>query len=213
MLTIDSEPMSKSRGNYVKLSDALEEHSPEALRLWMASANYRKPLDYSKKDIEDARKNVERISQVLELISEKSARASRKKPAFVTDVQRLKKQFIEHLQDDIDTPQALATFWELISLTNKKMDENDYSREDLETAKETIVELGSFFQIIPEKKKEIDEKIVENLMNLLIELRQRFRDEKSFEASDEIRRKLQELGITLEDTTEGIKWRIKAQNT
>jgi cysteinyl-tRNA synthetase len=93
------------------------------------------------------------------------------------------------------------------------MDENDYSKEDLETAKETIVELGSFFQIIPEKKKEIDEKMVENLMNLLIELRQRFRDEKSFEASDEIRRELQELGITLEDTTEGIKWRIKAQNT
>ena len=213
MLTIDSEPMSKSRGNYIKLSDAMEEHSPEALRLWMASANYRKPLDYSKKDVEDARKNVEKISQVLELINEKSAKASRKKPAFVADVQRLKKQFIEHLQDDIDTPQALATFWELISLTNKQMDENDYSKEDLETAKETIVELGSFFQIIPEKKKEIDEKIVENLMNLLIELRQKLRDEKSFEASDEIRRKLQELGITLEDTTEGIKWRIKTQNT
>lgn len=213
MLTIDSEPMSKSRGNYIKLSDALKEHSPEALRLWMASANYRKPLDYSKKDIEDARKNVEKISQVLELINEKLARAPRKKPAFVTDVQRLRKQFIEHLQDDIDSPQALATLWELISLTNKQMDENDYSKEDLETAKETIVELGSFFQIIPEKKKEIDEKMVENLMNLLIELRQRFRDEKSFEASDEIRRKLQELGITLEDTTEGIKWRIKAQNT
>ena len=211
LLTINREPMSKSRGNYIKLSDALEDHSPEALRLWMASANYRKPLDYSKKDIEDAEKNVGKISNVLELIEEKSAKPPKKKPAFIKDIQRLEKQFIEHMEDDINTPHALATFWQLISLVNKKIDESDYSKEDLETAKETIVKLGDFFQIIPEKKEEIDEKIVGDLMIFLIELRQKFRDEKDYETSDEIRRKLRELGITFEDTAEGVKWRIKAR--
>lgn len=211
LLTINREPMSKSRGNYIKLSDALEDHSPEALRLWMASANYRKPLDYSKKDIEDAEKNVEKISNALELIEEKSAKPPKKKPAFIKDIQRLEKQFIEHMEDDINTPHALATFWQLISLVNKKIDESDYSKEDLETAKETIVKLGDFFQIIPEKKEEIDEKIVGDLMIFLIELRQKFRDEKDYETSDEIRRKLRELGITFEDTAEGVKWRIKAR--
>jgi len=211
LLTINAEPMSKSRGNYIKLSDALEEHSSEALRLWMASANYRKPLDYSKKDIEDAKKNVEKISNVLELIEEKSAKPPKKKPAFVKDIQRLEKQFMEHMEDDINTPHALATFWQLISLVNKQIDENDYSKEDLETAKETIVKLGDFFQIIPEKKEEIDEKTVGDLMIFLIELRQKFRDEKDYETSDEIRRKLRELGITFEDTAEGVKWRIKAR--
>jgi len=211
LLTINREPMSKSRGNYIKLSDALEDHSPEALRLWMASANYRKPLDYSKKDIEDAEKNVEKISNALELIEEKSAKPPKKKPAFIKDIQRLEKQFIEHMEDDINTPHALATFWQLISLVNKKIDESDYSKEDLETAKETIVKLGDFFQIIPEKKEEIDEKMVGDLMIFLIELRQKFRDEKDYETSDEIRRKLRELGITFEDTAEGVKWRIKAR--
>jgi len=213
LLTINREPMSKSRGNYIKLSDALEEHSPEALRLWMASANYRKPLDYSKKDIEDAEKNVEKISNVLELIEEKSAKPPKKKPAFIKDIQRLEKQFIEHMEDDINTPHALATFWQLISLVNKKIDDNDYSKEDLETAKETIVKLGDFFQIIPEKKEKIDEKIVTDLMNFVIGLRQKFRDKKDYETSDEIRRKLRELGITFEDTSGGVRWRIKARKT
>jgi len=211
LLTINREPMSKSRGNYIKLSDALEEHSPEALRLWMASANYRKPLDYSKKDIEDAEKNMEKISNVLELIEEKSTKPPKKKPAFVKDIQRLEKQFIEHMEDDINTPHALATFWQLISLVNKKIDDNDYSKEDLETAKETIVKLGDFFQIISEKKEKIDEKIVTDLMDFVIGLRQKFRDKKDYETSDEIRRKLRELGITFEDTPEGVKWRIKTR--
>lgn len=213
LLTINREPMSKSRGNYIKLSDALEEHSPEALRLWMASANYRKPLDYSKKDIEDAEKNVEKISNVLELIEEKSAKPPKKKPVFIRDIQRLEKQFIEHMEDDINTPHALATFWQLISLVNKKIDDNDYSKEDLETAKETIVKLGDFFQIISEKKEKIDEKIVTDLMDFVIGLRQKFRDKKDYETSDEIRRKLRELGITFEDTSGGVRWRIKARET
>ena len=213
LLTINREPMSKSRGNYIKLSDTLEEHSPEALRLWMASANYRKPLDYSKKDIEDAEKNVEKISNVLELIEEKSAKPPKKKPVFIRDIQRLEKQFIRHMEDDINTPHALATFWQLISLVNKKIDDNDYSKEDLETAKETIVKLGDFFQIISEKKEKIDEKIVTDLMNFVIGLRQKFRDKKDYETSDEIRRKLRELGITFEDTSGRVRWRIKARKT
>ncbi|MCK4320729.1 hypothetical protein KAW11_03850, partial [Candidatus Bathyarchaeota archaeon] len=139
------------------------------------------------------------------------AKPPKKKPAFVKDIQRLEKQFMEHMEDDINTPHALATFWQLISLVNKQIDENDYSKEDLETTKEAIVKLGDFFQIIPEKKEEIDEKIVGDLMIFLIELRQKFRDEKDYETSDEIRRKLRELGITFEDTAEGVKWRIKAR--
>ncbi|UCF58719.1 MAG: cysteine--tRNA ligase [Candidatus Bathyarchaeota archaeon] len=213
LLTIDGEPMSKSRGNYIKLSDALEKHSPEALRLWMASANYRKPLDYSKKDIENAEKNVEKISNILKLIEEQSLKPPKKKPVFVKDIQGLEKQFIEHMEDDINTPHAFATFWQLISLVNKKIDENDYSKEDLETAKETIVKLGDLFQIIPKKKEKIDEKIVTDLLNFLIELRQKFRDKKDYETSDEIRRKLRELGIIFEDLPEGVKWRIKARKT
>ena len=213
LLTINGEPMSKSRGNYIKLLDALEEHSAEALRLWMASANYRKPLDYSKKDIEDAEKNVEKISNVLELIEEKSMRPPKKKPTFVKDIQELEKQFIEHMEDDINTPHVFATFWQLISLVNKKIDEDIYSKEDLETAKETIVKLGNFFQIIPEKKEKIDEKIVGDLMNFIIELRQKIRDKEDYETSDEIRRKLRELDVTFEDTPEGVKWRIKTRKT
>ncbi|UCE29526.1 MAG: cysteine--tRNA ligase [Candidatus Bathyarchaeota archaeon] len=213
MLTINGEPMSKSRGNYIKLLDALAEHSPEALRLWMASSDYRKPLDYSRRNIEDAEKNVKKISNVMELIDEKTAKPPKKRPSFVKDVQRIEKQFIEHMENDVDTPHALATFWELISLINKQIDENEYSKEDLETARETIVKLGGFFQIIPEKKKEIDEKMVEGLMDFLVELRQKFREEKDYETSDTIRRKLRGLGIAFEDTAEGVKWRIKARKT
>ncbi|MFQ6064785.1 MAG: cysteine--tRNA ligase [Candidatus Bathyarchaeia archaeon] len=213
VLTINGQPMSKSRGNYIKLLDALEEYSPEALRLWMASANYRKSLDYSKKDIEDAEKNVQKIANVLELIEEKLAKSPKEEPAFVEEIQRLEQQFIERMEDDIDTPSALATFWQLISLVNKKIDGNDYSKEDLETAKQTIVKLGDFFQIIPEKKGEIDEELVADLMTLIIELRRKFRDEKDYETSDEIRRKLRELGITFEDTPEGVRWRIMTRKS
>jgi len=131
----------------------------------------------------------------------------------VKDIQGLEKQFMEHMEDDINTPHAFAAFWQLISLVNKKIDENDYSKEDLETAKETIVKLGDFFQIIPKKKEKIDEKIVTDLLNFLIELRQKFRDNEDYETSDEIRRKLRELSIIFEDLPEGVKWRIKVQKT
>jgi len=81
------------------------------------------------KDIEDAEKNVERISNILELIEEKSVKPPKKKPAFVKNILGLEKQFIGHMEDDINTPHAFAAFWQLISLVNKKIDENVYSKK------------------------------------------------------------------------------------
>ena len=113
----------------------------------------------------------------------------------------------------MDTPQALAKFWQLISLTNKQIDAGEYSKKDLETAREGIVELGAFFQITPEKKREADQEIIENMIDLLIELRQELRDKEDFKASDEIRRRLKKIGVLLEDTTEGVRWRITAEKS
>jgi len=95
---------------------------------------------------------------------------------------------------------------ELLSTVNKNVDSKTYSREDLEIAGATIRRLGDFFQIIPDEKPETE--LVESLVEMMLQLREEARRDRDWEKSDNIRRKLGELGIDVEDTPEGPTWKI-----
>ncbi len=199
LLTVNGTKMSKSLGNFVRLEVALEKHGAETLRLLFASTKYRKPLDYNEKNLEVARKKVEKISSTLERIEESIKRATDKEPAFINKLEKLRERFLAAMTDDINTPLALACFFETLSLVNKQIDENKFSKEDLGEAEKMIYELAEFFQIIPSKKeikipKEIEE---------LIKKREEARKKEDFKTADEIRKKIKELGYLLEDTPKG----------
>jgi cysteinyl-tRNA synthetase len=212
LLTINGEKMAKSKGNYIRLEEALRKHSPEALRLWMASTHFRKSLDYNEKDLEAAEKNVERISNTLGRIQDSLEEAPEEESVFSDQIEELKENFVEAMLDDLNTSKALSFFFQLITSVNKAIDEGKYSKEDLEVAEKTIKELGEFFQIVPEPGERgfggADIELVNSLLNLIIDIREKARERKDYDTADKIRGELRELGIVLEDTKEGAKWRI-----
>ncbi|MDH5703364.1 MAG: cysteine--tRNA ligase, partial [Aigarchaeota archaeon] len=104
LLTIMGEKMAKSKGNYIKLIDALEQYGAEALRLWMASAHYRQPVDYSEEALQAAQKNIKKISQTLRRITQSLEDAPRGKSVFAEEVKELEKRFMDAMMDDMNTP-------------------------------------------------------------------------------------------------------------
>lgn len=203
LLTISKQKMAKSLGNFIRVVDALEKHSPETLRLWIASTHYRKPLDYNEKDLEVAKKKVERIKTTLSRVSESYNKASKK--SFANKIKKIRKEFLNAMDDDLNTPLSLTNYFELITLVNKQIDKNQFSKNDLKLAEETLKEFGEFFQIIPEfKKRELPKDALE-----LIKKREAARKVGDFIYADKIRNDLKEnYGIVVEDSKDGVRWRF-----
>ena len=204
VLNIRGEKMSKSLKNFITVREALEKHSPETLRLWIASTHYRKPIDYNDNDLEVAKKKVEKIQSTLEKIKENLKRAG-KKNTLSNKLTKLKKEFLRAVEDDLNTPLTLTRFFEIISIVNKQIDSGEFSASDLKLAEKTIRELGDLFQIIPSpKRKELPKGALE-----LIKKREATRKIGDFGRADEIRNELKEkFGIVLEDTKDGVKWKF-----
>jgi cysteinyl-tRNA synthetase len=206
LLTINGVKMSKSLGNIVPVMEALKKYSPETIRLWIASTHYRKPLDYNEKDLGVAKKKVEKINNTLERIGDELKKVKSKKPLFTKNLKEFRKKFFEAMFNDINSPLALTIFFKMLRFINKKIDRKEFSYPDLKYTEEIIHELGDFFQIIPALKKiELPEEAKK-----LIEEREIERKKGNYEKADEIRRRLEEeFGIILEDTPEGVKWKLK----
>ncbi len=203
ILNIKGRKMSKSLKNFITIREAIEKHSSDTLRLWIASTHYRKPIDYNDYDLEVAKKKIERIESTLEKIKESLKKAG-KKNVFSNKLTQLKKEFLKAMEDDLNTPLALTKFFEMMSLVNKQIDNGRFSANDLKLAEKTIRELGDLFQIIPElKKKALPREALE-----LIKKREASRKIGDFTKADEIRNELKEkFGLILEDTKEGVKWK------
>lgn len=207
ILTINKEKMAKSKGNFVRLVDALNRHSSEALRMWIASTHYRKPLDYNEGGIEAARKKVDKISETLERIRSASKRPKGGNQTLTNKLFKIRDRFIAAMEDDFNTPLAISHLLEAVSLVNKYMDNprSNCSTIELKSAEKLIEELGGFFQIIPKRKKK---ESLPSEAKRLIALREKARKKKDFKAADDIRVQLKnDFGIILEDTERGVKWK------
>jgi cysteinyl-tRNA synthetase len=199
LLTINGQRMGRSMGNMVTVIDALKKHSPETLRMWIASTHYRKPLDYNESDLEVAKAKVEKTASIIRRVRQSKSNAKEGK-AFLSDqIQNQKSEFYDALTDDINAPLALTHFFQLISLTNTQIDKGEFSKGDLQIAEETILELGELFQIIPEIQEEkTPDKVTE-----LVKQREEARRSKDWARADAIRKEIRSLGYLVEDTSEG----------
>jgi len=205
VLTIKKEKMAKSKGNFVRLADALERHGPEVLRMWIASTHYRKPLDYNEDDIENAKMKVEKITKVLETIEEANKKPNGGSQILTNKLFKLREKFFAAMDADMNTPLAISILLETISLTNSTIASGKYSTIELQSAAKLIEEMGSFFQVVPKARRK--EKIPAEVERLL-QLREKARREKRFGESDILRDRLKdEFGILVEDTPRGQKWK------
>ncbi len=210
LLTINGQKMAKSLGNFISEKDFLKENIAEVLKLFFLSAHYRSPIDYNQERIEEARKNYQRFQiffdKLNRIFSPETKSAKRRKAN--KNVLKFKKRFAQAMDDDFNTPAALAALFDLASFCNKLLvDYKDKYRPLLESARDIFSEcsriLGLNFARLSQKG------IAEADIKQLIETREALRKKGNFAEADRIRKELKEKEVILEDAKEGTIWRRK----
>ena len=206
-LNIDNVKMSKSLGNFFTVREITEKYDPQVLRFFMLSAHYRGPLNFSADLMQASKNGLDRILNGVEKLCdlEKKVEAkgmSQEEEAKVAEAKNQIQKFEAAMEDDFNTADAITAIFELVRLSNSTANEAA-SKEYVTYLKETIEKLCDVLGIITEKKEEVLDEEIE----ALIQARQQARKEKNFALADEIRGRLSDMGIILEDTREGVKWK------
>lgn len=198
--------MSKSLGNFFTVREISEKYDLQVLRFFMLSAHYRSPLNFSAELMEASKNGLERILTAVEKLNDalKAAEGelTESEKENITSAKEFVQKFEASMDDDFNTADAISAVFELVKFSNTTASENS-SRAYLSWLKETIEKLCDVLGIITEKKEEILDSEIEDM----IAQRQQARKDKNFALADEIRGKLLEMGIVLEDTREGVKWK------
>ena len=201
-ITLNGKKMSKSLGNYVTARELIDKYGGLIMRMGLISGHYRSTVDWNQDVIENAKKNVERIRNSLSLLEESPGGVKTNLNQSIEDV---KENFEEAIDDDFNTPKALAAIHEFIKQINSSLDNK---KEILHEARDTLIELLGVLGLDFTKKKGIDDTKINELMELIINVRETARKEKNYELSDEIREKLRVVGIQIEDTENGPRWKF-----
>ena len=206
-LNIDNKKMSKSLGNFFTVREISEKYDLQVLRFFMLSAHYRSPLNFSADLMEASKNGLERILTCVEKLRDLEAKASHSpktagEQATMEEADKLRGKYEEAMDDAFTPADAISAIFELVKLANTTADESG-TREFVSYMKTMIEELCDVLGIITEKKEEVLDSEIEEM----IEARQQARKDKNFALADEIRGKLLDMGIVLEDTREGVKWK------
>ena len=206
-LNIDNKKMSKSLGNFFTVREIGEKYDLQVLRFFMLSAHYRSPINFSAELMEASKNGLERIitcaERLKELLNKVSGDAlTEAEQENKKNVDELVAKFETAMDDDFNTADAVSAIFELVKLANSTANEES-TRAYAELLAGTIEKLSDVLGIITERKAEVLDSEVEEL----IAARQQARKEKNFALADEIRQKLLDMGIVLEDTREGVKWK------
>ena len=197
LLQMDQDKMSKSLGNLVTVRDALDKFGSDAMRLFFLNSHYHSPLAYSEDGISGQQRAADRLRAALEApTGDASAEA--------VDPEPYRARFIAAMDDDLNTPQALAAVFSLARDINRGRDEG----KSLGAAQERLRELTSVLGLRLEPVDTGAGQPANAFVELLAEVRRELRANKEFALADHIRNRLQELGVSLEDTPEGTKWRF-----
>ena len=230
LVTVGGQKMSKSLGNYITLKEVYSKYHPDILRLLVLFTHYRSPLDFSWEKMEETKRAYERLLNALEdleLLKKLPSYEEKGTAPLFEKVKETEEAFFQALGEDFNTPQALAVIYNLVSelnkIKNKAFSEGKISHQELqayEFAVDSLIRnLRGVFGLLEDYRPQCEvKKVVQRelsagevfdtrLIDLLIEVRSMARKEKVFAIADHIRDRLKELGIILEDTPAGTKWK------
>jgi cysteinyl-tRNA synthetase len=214
-LTIDGVKMSKSLGNFVTIKDVLQKYRPHAVRFFVLSGHYRSPIDFSDEALEAASKGWERLTAPALAVKQKlksPANAGEADSGIVKAIGDARTNFISAMDDDFNTPIALASLFDFNKVINTLLNSGEtITRGTLEAIDAYYNETGAgVLGVIPDQiSSAVNAEREAGLIQLLIEQRAAARARKDFAASDSIRNRLAELGITLEDGKDGTMCKIQ----
>ena len=205
LLTINSQKMAKSLGNFVTIQDAVSKYSADILKIFYLQAHYSSSVDFSEKKMEEAKKAYQRIQIFMNRIGLiKKAKVTKEAQELL---EQFRNKFIEAMDDDFNMPKGLAVLFDIINVSNKILDIEGNSKAKVAGIGGLVEEILDIFGISlkPIETAEISAKDIEKLIKLRTELKQ----QKKYQEADGIRKKLEEQGIILEDTKDGTTYRSK----
>ena len=204
MLQLSGEKMSKSTGNLITISEFLETHDGDAMRMLVLNGNYRSPLSFTDKSISAAEQGLNRLRTSLKSSNPLAGGAPME---LVSELETLatktREKFIKFMDDDLNTSGALGCMFDLVRQVNITRDANA-TDEQLKTAQDALRELTSVLGLRMEVSHK--EGNAYPFIDLLIELRGELRTQKLWALSDLVRDRLKELGVAIEDSKEGTSW-------
>lgn len=215
-LNIRGEKMSKSSGNFFLLRDILDKVEAKILRFFMLSAHYRKPIDFSEEELAMAKTAVERIENTLiraeEFLKEQSQETNEDISEFLLVLDKTKEKFEEGMDEDFNSAIAVGAVFELVKEMNKYIDNSKKSKEGLQALRNSVELIKLIVIEILGVELNLEMKVeglANELIDLILDVRTKAKQDKNYGLADEIRNKLLELGIEIKDGKDKTAWTLK----
>ncbi len=204
-LRVEGRKMSKSLGNFITIKEFLKENSPNLLRFLIIKSHYRSPINYSEAKLIKTEKELERIEEFVARLKEiKNNKSSKSKLA-----EKTRKEFQKAMNDDFNTPEAIASIFNLVNKGNKLIDQEKISKKEAEEIINLLKEIDKIFKIDLTKTDDritLKNKVqISKKLNALINKREKHRKNKDWEKADKARKEIEKLGYRIKDTKEGPK--------
>jgi len=213
-LNINEEKMSKSLGNFFTTRDILKQYSAEAIRLFFAQAHYRGPLNFSEDLVKAAEKGIEKIQNSYDRINEQLKKKNFSKTEVDFNFNQWYEKFEQAMDDDFNTSSAVAVIFDFSREINKAIDDDNFNEQFLINAKIFFDKVAEgVFGLLKSDLDYSSTSLEEELIEILIKIRNDAKHEKNYALSDRIRDELNNIGIVLQDSKSGTTYKkIKKLN-
>ena len=203
-INVDNKKMSKSLGNFFTVRDVAEKYGYEPIRFFLISSSYRSPINYNNESIEQATAALERLYNCKNALdfALKNAPAGEADAAVVAFCDKRRQQFIEAMDDDLNTADGISAVFELVKDINRMIADAQPTEGSLRVASDLFAELTEVLGLLYARVNDGDDSEIE----VMIEQRRLARAEKNWAESDRIRDELKAMGVVVEDTPQGMKW-------
>jgi len=202
-LLVNGEKMSKSKGNFYTLRDLIEKgYSPKALRFLYLKAHYRTQMNFTLDGLKEAEENLKSLWDFMDRVEEWNFDYN-DNGELEGLTEGAEKGFEREMDDDLNTPGALAVVFDFVKEVNKLMDQKKLSNADSDTVYDLMTRLDQVLGVLERDKQDLPD-----WAEKLIEKRENFRKEKKWEEADKVRDELKEKGIVVEDTPQGPRYRF-----
>lgn len=200
----NNEKMSKSLGNFVTVHDLVNTTDPQVIRFFLSSTHYRRPLEYSKANLQKAADNLDRIKTAYNNLDFRVATADGTFDDTIdSQLDQIKADFKTAMDDDFNVQNALTSLFELVSLTNNYSAKDQVNVENAQAILTTMSDLAGILGVKFNQKAELSDEI-----QTMVDQRDQARADKDFATSDKLRDQLKDMGVILEDTPQGTRWHL-----
>ncbi|MCM3620403.1 cysteine--tRNA ligase [Sutcliffiella horikoshii] len=205
-INIDNEKMSKSLGNFVLVHDIIQKHDPQLLRFFMLSVHYRHPINYNEELLQSTNNGLDRLRTAYTNLKhrlENTANLATDDTVWLEKVEGFKKEFIEAMDDDFNTANAISILFDMAKQANLYLGEKNTAGKVLQAFITQFEELFSVIGVSLTAEEELLDEEIESLIQERIDARKN----RDFARSDQIRDELKARNIILEDTAQGTRWK------